>query len=273
MTNSTHRSGSGKGLAIATLATIFITIIVTQILNIVPPPGGELVAKLASGELNGVLILPANYAFAIWGFIYIGIIAYGFYQLQPARREDPRIQRVNVLLITSCIAQMLWMVLFPLRLYGISILAMLGLLIPLIGIYLTLDIGKSRADRKARWSARIPFSTYLAWISVATIVNVASALYRAEWNGWGLSSPAWTVVMLIVGAVIAAVVALQRADTAFVAVFVWAYIAIAIRRADMPLIWGTAAAAAAVMLILLAVGRSRRPAIRESTPDRSTTRV
>lgn len=273
MTDSTHHSGSGKGLAIATLVIIFATIIATQILNIIPPPGGELVAKLANGELSGVLILPANYAFAIWGLIYIGIIAYGFHQVQPARRDDQRLRQVNILLIVACLCQIAWMVLFPLRLYGVAILAMLGILLPLIGIYLTLDIGKTPANRKDHWRARVPFSTYLAWISVATIVNVAAALFASGWDGAVLNGQGWTVTMLIVGAVIAAIVALQRRDVAFTLVFVWAYLAIAVRQSSVPAIWGTAVAAAVVLVALVVLARRTHPPIQAEQPDRNTTHV
>ncbi|HEY9764372.1 MAG TPA: tryptophan-rich sensory protein [Trichocoleus sp.] len=273
MTESRHQTGNGKGLAIATLVTIFATIVITQILNIIPPPGGELVAKLANGELSGVLILPANYAFAIWGFIYIGIIAYGFYQLQPNRRQENRLRQVDTLLIVACLFQIAWMVVFPLRMYWVAVVAMLGILLPLIGIYLKLDVGRAPADRKERWRVRIPFSTYLAWISVASIVNVACALFASGWDRAFLNDQNWTVVMLIVGAVIAGIAAIQRADTAFVLTFVWAYVAIAIRHNNLPAIWITALVASGVLLALLAVGRGKQRPIRESQPDRSTTRV
>ncbi|HEY9877031.1 MAG TPA: tryptophan-rich sensory protein [Leptolyngbyaceae cyanobacterium] len=273
MTESTHQTGYGKGLAIATLVTIFATIVITQILNIIPPPGGELVAKLANGELSGVLILPANYAFAIWGFVYIGIIAYGFYQLQPNQRQDSRFRQIDILLIVACLCQIAWMVFFPLRLYWVAVVAMLGILLPLIGIYLKLDIGKTPANRKERWRVRIPFSTYLAWISVASIVNIASALFASGWDGAFLNGQNWTVVMLIVGAVIAAIAAVQRGDTAFVLTFVWAYVAIAIRHNNLPAIWITALVASGVLLALLALGRKKQQPIRESQQGRSATRV
>ena len=252
---------SGKGLAIATLIAIFGTLLVNTLSNFFPP-GGENVGEIANTVLAGVLITPANYAFAIWGIIYLGLIAYGIYQFEADRRRELTIKRVNKLLITACIAQIIWIFLFTLQQFTLSILAMVGILLPLIGIYLTFDIGRrERVSRLGRWAAHIPFSIYLGWISVATIVNVASALYVAGWNGWGISGVAWTAIMIGVATGLGAMVIVRRRDVAFTLVFVWAFVAIAIRHSDLPTIWITAAAGSVVLLGLLgfvkAKGRRR----------------
>ncbi|MEO0989066.1 MAG: tryptophan-rich sensory protein, partial [Cyanobacteria bacterium J06639_14] len=88
-----------------------------------------------------------------------------------------------------------------------------------------------------------------------TVVNVAAALYTSNWNGFGLSQIGWTVVMIVIAAAIAAIVAIQRGDVAFVLVFVWALSAIAVRHTTLPAIWMTAAILA-IGLIGLLIGRS-----------------
>ena len=242
MAISKNSSRSGLGLALATAIAIAATLVVNTLSNLYPP-GGQNVGEIANTVLAGVLITPANYAFAIWGLIYLGLIAYAIYQFHPARRQDPQIQQVNKLLIVACLAQVLWIFLFTLQRFAWSVLAMLAILLPLIAIYLTFDIGLRRGSSRQRWMAHIPFSTYLGWIAVATIVNVASALYAAECGGWGLSPVVWTAVMIGVATVLAAVVIAQRGDLAFTLVFIWAFVAIALRHADVPAIWGTAALA------------------------------
>ncbi|NMF82486.1 tryptophan-rich sensory protein [Nodosilinea sp. P-1105] len=213
------------------------------------PPNGQNVGEIANTVLAGVLITPANYAFAIWGLIYLGLIAYGIYQFSPDRRDQPQIQRTNQLLIVACVAQIIWIFLFTLEQFGWSILAMLGILLPLMGIYLTLDIGRGRVSRQRRWQAHIPFSLYLGWIAVATIVNVASALYAANWTGWGLSPIAWTVIMVVVAALVAALVMATRRDVAYTLVAVWALVAIALRHNTIAAIWVTSAVAAAILAV------------------------
>ena len=256
MKASTQKSSSGIVLPIATIIAILTTLTVNILSNFFPPRGAN-IGEIANTILQGVQITPANYAFAIWGLIYLGLIAYGIYQLRPTQRGNPTIRRVDYLLIIACIAQSAWVYLFTLRLFWLSVVAMLGILLSLIGAYLQLAIG-TRGSREQKWMVNLPFSVYLGWISVATIVNVASALYISGWNGWGISAQGWTAIMLLVGMIIAAMVAIQRADIAFTLVFIWAYVAIAIRQLDDPLIWITAVAAAIVLAVLLMLGRRRR---------------
>jgi hypothetical protein len=257
MTASTRNSNSGFGLAIATLLAIAATLVVNTLSNIFPP-GGLNVGTIANTLLKDVLILPANYAFAIWGLIYVGLIAYGLYQLRPPQRRDLTLRQVNILLIVACLAQVAWIYLFTLQQFWWSVLAMLVILLPLISAYLKLRTGQSRVSRDFKWFAQIPFSVYLAWISVATIVNVACALFSSGWNGWGVSPIAWTVIMLLIGAVVAALVVWRFGDIAFGLVFIWAYGAIAVRQAAISPIWMTAVVLAVAIGAMLLVRKSQQ---------------
>lgn len=231
-------------LPFATLIAILATLSVNILSNFFPPRGAN-IGEIANTVLQGVQITPANYAFSIWGLIYLGLIAYGIYQFRPTQLSNQSIRRVDSLLITACIAQIAWVYLFTLQLFWLSVVAMLAILLPLIGAYVQLlEIGRKRVSQKQRWMVHVPFSIYLGWISVATIVNIASALYISGWSCWGISAEGWTTIMLIVGAAIAAVVATQRVDIALTLVFIWAYVAIAIRQLDQPAIWITAVVAA-----------------------------
>lgn len=69
----------------------------------------------------------------------------------------------------------------------------------------------------------------MSWISVATIVNVACALYSQGWNGWGISGEVWTVIMLLIATAIAVAIFIQRQDIAYIGVTLWAILAIAFK--------------------------------------------
>jgi hypothetical protein len=240
---------------VMTLAAILGSIAINSISNKFPPNGVN-IGTLSNTLFRSVQILPANYAFAIWGLIYIGLIAFGIYQLQPAQRRSPRLQRGGYLLVFACLAQCAWIYLFLARLFPLSTIAMLGILVPLIVLYQRLGIGQQHVSRKMLWLVDIPISVYLGWISVATIVNVAIALYSLSWNGWGIASPVWTVMVMAVSAVIATFVLIQRRDRAYALVIIWALIAIAIRQASTPLIAG-AGGLLAIALTLLSLIISR----------------
>ncbi len=237
---------------ITTLAAVLGSIAINTLSNVFPLNGVS-VGNLSNTLFASVQIIPANYAFAIWGVIYIGLIAFGIYQLQPTQRENPRLRRSAYLLTIACIAQCAWIYLFLDRQFPLSNLAMLGILVPLMVMYQRLGVGQERVSRQESWFIHLPISIYLGWISVATIVNVAIGLYSLKWSGWGISPSIWTVVMMTISSVIAAVISIQRRDTAYVLVIVWALVAISIRQSDILLIamtgWGLAIALMGLNLV------------------------
>ena len=222
-------SNSGDILRqLVTASAVLIAFIVNVLSNIFPL-NGLTIGGISNTLFKDVLIIPANYAFAIWGLIYLGLFAFAIYQVLPSQRENPNLRKTGYLLTIASIAQSIWVYLFLSRLFVLSVIAMLLILIPLIVMYLRLRIGTTSASRAEKWFIRYPVSIYLGWISVATIVNIASALYINKWNGFSISPEAWTVIMVIIATVVAAISLLQRQDIAYSGVTVWALIAIAIK--------------------------------------------
>ncbi|WP_041238190.1 tryptophan-rich sensory protein [Gloeothece citriformis] len=204
------------------------------------PPEGLTVGELANTVFRNVLIIPANYAFAIWGVIYLGLISLAIYQVLPRNKTEPHLQQMGYFITISSLAQIIWVFLFQYQFFALSGLFMLIILLSLIALYLRLDIAKKPVSKKNKWLVNIPISIYLAWISIATIVNMASILDYFNWDGWGINGVAWTVIMLTIGTIIALIVTLERKDVAFAGVFIWALIAIAIRHLDQMILVGTA---------------------------------
>lgn len=229
-----------------------------NVLANVAPINGLTIGEISNTIFRNVLITPANYAFAIWGLIYLGLISLGIYQVLPTQRQNPSLRRMGYLLVAASLAQIAWVFFFQYRLFALSLVAMLAILLPLIGIYLRLGIGYRRVSRREKWFVDIPLSIYFAWISVATIVNVALTLYDLRWNGWGINAQVWTAIALVAGAAIGAAVSIQRADIAYTLVVIWAFVAIAVRQADKPLIFATAGGLAIVLGLLLLLGVLRR---------------
>ncbi|WP_228060200.1 tryptophan-rich sensory protein [Plectonema radiosum] len=223
------KSTSGDILRqLVTFAAVIIAFIVNVISNIFPI-NGLTIGEISNTLFKNVLIIPASYAFAIWGLIYLGLFAFAIYQVLPSQRENPNLRKTGYLLAIASVAQSIWVYLFLSRLFVLSVVAMLLILLPLIVMYLRLDIGNTPVSRAEKWFIHYPISIYLGWISVATIVNIASALYINNWNGFGISPEIWTVIMMIIATVIALFALFQRRDIAYAGVIVWALIAIAIK--------------------------------------------
>jgi benzodiazapine receptor len=192
-----------------------------------------------TGEISDrfdVYFVPAGYVFAIWGLIYLALIAYSIYQVLPSQRENPRLRRIGYLYVLSCVANVAWLFLWHYEVFVLTIVAMVALLLLLIAIYLRLGTGRTRVSTAETWLVRVPFSIYLGWITVATVANATSLLDYLNWTGWGLSPEAWAVIMLVAAAVIASAVSITRGDVAYVLVIVWAFVGIAVKHSDTPLI-------------------------------------
>jgi hypothetical protein len=231
------------------ILVVAATITINILANALPFNG------LNTGEISDrfkVFFVPAGYVFAIWGLIYIGWIAYAIYQVLPAQRLNLRLLKIGYLPALTGLANMAWLVFWHWEQFPLTLLAMLTLLALLIVIYLRLEIGLVKTTTLERWCLDIPFSVYLGWISVATIANVTEVLDYLGWSGWGVSDSGWAVVMLFVAVALAWLVMLRRRDLAFVLVFLWSFIGIALKQAASPVV-AISAWVGALLLLVAAV--------------------
>jgi len=236
---------------VAVLLSTVAVIVVNGLANALPLNGQT------TGEISDrfdVYFVPAGYVFSIWGLIYLALIGYSIYQVLPSQRENPRLRRTGWLYVLSCLANIAWLFLWHYEFFELTVVAMAGLLLLLIAIYLALGTGRTRVSAAETWLVRVPFSIYLGWITVATIANVTSLLDYLNWSGWGISPDLWAVIMLIVATIIASAVSLSRADVAYALVIIWAFVGIAVKHSATTNVAVTAWVAAAVVALMLLVG-------------------
>src|SRR5687768_346813 len=159
------------------------------------PLNGLTSAQIAN-RYPDLLYFPANYAFSIWSVIYAFLIAFGIYQVLPAQRNNPHLQRIGWLFVVSCVFNAAWLISFHYLQFAISMVMMIALLITLIAIYWRLGVGVEPVSRATKWLIHVPFSLYLGWITAATITNAAYVLTDAGWGGFGIEAQTWAIVML-----------------------------------------------------------------------------
>ena len=237
------------------VVAVIATIVVNGLANALPLNGQT------TGEISDrfqVYFVPAGYVFSIWGLIYLGLAAYAIYQVLPAQRESPRLERIGYLFALSCLANIVWIFLWHYEVFVGTLVAMLALLGLLIAIYLRLGIGRAQVSRAERWLVHLPFSIYLGWITVATIANVTSLLDYLGWDGGGIAPAWWAVIMLVAATAITALVSLTRGDVAYVLVIIWAFMGIAIKHAETALVSITAALLVLVLAVVMVVTAQRK---------------
>ncbi len=231
---------------IATLATITVNGLANAL-----PINGQ--ATGAISDRFEVFFTPAGYVFSIWGVIYLGLIAFSIYQALPAQQDNTALRAIAPLYWLSSAANIAWIFLWHYNIFPLTLVAMLGLLVSLILIYLRLDIQRTQVSAGMRWAVHLTFSIYLGWITVATIANATALLWLAGWDGFGINPQAWTAIVLAVAVIIAGSVMATRGDTGYALVLVWAFAGIAVKHSGVPLV-ATSAIAAAALVGLMALG-------------------
>lgn len=245
---------------VAVIVFLLTTLIFNALANIIPFNG-----LTTGGVSDGIssLFTPAGYVFGIWGVIYLALMLYAVYQALDAQRDNPRLRKTGWWFVVSCIANIAWLLCWHYLQFPLSMLAMLVLLASLMVIYHLLETGRSQVSLGEQLLARVPFSIYLGWISVATIANAAVMLITLNWNGLGLSPQIWTAIVITVAALLGALMSWLRHDWVYGLVLVWAFAGIAVKQAADPFISGWAWGGLIFVLLAMIVGyvrKLRRPA-------------
>ncbi|WP_326548606.1 tryptophan-rich sensory protein [Mycolicibacterium sp. ND9-15] len=222
------RSISTLLLPLAVSLATAATLVVNYLANALPINGqttGDVTRRFE------VYFVPAGYVFSIWGLIYLGVIAYSVYlslTLRSARTDSGAARAIAPWYVLTAVANCCWLFAWHHNRFPLSMLLMVVLLVALIVIY-RIQAGRPPTSTLERWTVHIPFRVYLGWVSVATIANATITLDDAGWSGFGLSEPAWGVIMLVVAAALGLVMSLRHHDVAFALVLIWALIGIAVR--------------------------------------------
>ena len=237
-----HVGGRRWGVVALFLVTVFINYASTTFLF------GDADTGDVSDKYN-TLFTPAGYAFAIWGLIYLALGAYVAYQAFWASENQRLYDHLAPLLMINLLANSLWLPAFQYELIALSVIFMLVILGTLIQLHTLITKDTTLPVRERAW-VRVPFSLYLGWISVATITNLAVFVKYSGWQIPDASESTWVVIMMVVGVLLAVVVAWATRDGVYPLVFTWAYVAIAVKQAGNELIAPVAWALAAGLVVL-----------------------
>jgi hypothetical protein len=172
--------------------------------------------------------------FAIWGVIYLGLIAYTIFQALPAQCANPRLRATGWWVALGGLANSAWIFCWHYQQFPLTLVAMLVLLATLIITYVRLGIGRGSVSAGETWAARLLFSIYLGWITVATVANVTDVLDYLKWDRLGIAPEIWMGFVLAAVLVIATLMNFTRRDVAYAAVILWALAGIAIKFAGVP---------------------------------------
>ncbi|MBB6449647.1 peptidoglycan biosynthesis protein MviN/MurJ (putative lipid II flippase) [Geomicrobium halophilum] len=179
------------------------------------------------------LIQPASYAFSIWGLIYVLLFLWILKGLFARGEQKQIFKNTQVLIPVNFLLNSAWIITFTQEYIFMSTVVIFLLLLSLIILYRTVSRNESSGMVE-----RIPFSIYIGWVSVASVVNVFTGFARSDATQFlGVGELGWTIAMLILLLVVAVMFTRMNRDVWYPLVFIWAYLATYIRSEEETLRW------------------------------------
>ena len=237
-------------LRFSNILAFALTILVNALAGSTTLIGGQVTADIS--DANFTLITPAGYVFSIWGVIYVLLGIFVIFQALPSQKNQDYQNKIGWLFIVSSVLNVVWIFLWQFEYLIFSVFIMFMLLATLIAIYLRLDIGKSSVDLREKVAVHLPFSTYLGWITIASIANVATTLVSINWDGFGLDPELWALLIIIIALLLSLTVVITRKDVAYGLVIIWAFIGISAAQTAQNIITLTQISALIVLVTLVA---------------------
>ncbi|MGO1468501.1 MAG: hypothetical protein ACTHW2_00620 [Tissierella sp.] len=216
-------------LKITVLITYLIMVITNGLANIIPI-NGVMTGEVSDSYEN--LFAPAGVTFSVWGVIYALLFFYIIYQFgifqkkNDSHRED-LFQKIGIYFALTSVLNTVWIFTWHYKIIEVSLIIIIAILVLLILI--NNKTRKMRSSLKDYFFIRLPFSVYMGWITVATIANVTTLLVKLGFDGFGLPETFWTILVIIVGLIIASLTIIRNKDLAYGLTVIWAYIGIYIK--------------------------------------------
>jgi hypothetical protein len=224
------------------------------------PLNGKTPGQLSDQYPN--LFVPAGLTFAIWGAIYLCLIAWVVAQVialwndRVREAVQPGVQRVGAWFALSCLFNASWLLAWHYEYIAVSVVVMIALLVSLVQLNRVAGTGNPKASRADKWLMFPGFGLYQGWITVALIANVTALLVSNGWDGGPLREQFWASFMIGAGVGIALWRVLGARHLFHGVAVIWALYGIYLKRQAVGDLASTVVGTAAVMglaVILIAV--------------------
>lgn len=186
-----------------------------------------LINGLSQKEISDMyitLITPSPSTFSIWSLLYVLLIASIIVMI--LKKDDVYYQKaiddITLLFRISCVLNIAWIVTFSFVLVEVSALFIIGFVVTLTLLCLKLK----NIQTGKRFLLPVTFGLYTGWLFIATVVNISASLVKLQWNGFGLPSETWAIIMLIIAVVLVFAVNLKVRNAVFPLPLAWAFFGI-----------------------------------------------
>ena len=198
------------------------------------------------------LIMPAGWAFSIWGALYLGSLVFSLLQFTSAGRDSTLIAALRWPAAGAFLGNALWATWVQLGdIDAVSTLIIFGSLVSILIAYRRIATWTASFSVAERWGAILPLSALASWLTAASIVNVAATLRYYGVDAAPDVAPLISAAIIVVGGLIAAAaLARGKGNPPFALVFLWALAAIFAAGGQEAVAVAVAAAIAAILVLI-----------------------
>jgi hypothetical protein len=178
-------------------------------------------------ETVNPLIIPAAYAFAIWGLITVGCVVFAGYQLFNPNLTNGKFDNINLpaMVLFSCFS--IWIYFASINLQFVTILVFLVMFGCLLIIHK--DLQQTSLTQLEKIIVQAPFLIYLGWTTIAIFANITSWIAEQGWIKAGEESlPSYLLILAAALGNAIWVGTRVRFNWYYVATIIWAFVAIVV---------------------------------------------
>jgi len=213
-----------EALGLRIMNTIFFVLMVA--VNIIAEwlPLNNITTAQVSAQ-HDTLMTPPGFTFIIWGIIYLFLFFFILYQngvfLKKGEGENPDIvHAVSIFFIISSAGNIAWVIAWHYDYIVLCLLLIFAIWGSLLIAYTRLQ--REIKNKRERFFVQVPFSIYLAWISVAMAPNLI-AMLKSTTGLLGLTELQWTMSAIICLALYTEFILFSFRDIAFALTAAWAF--------------------------------------------------
>ena len=188
----------------------------------------------AFGKINGLSqkqvsdmyptpITPAPFTFSIWSIIYLLLLISILYLIK--EHKHPTVEaftdQFTPLFLLSSVLNILWIIGFSYRKLIFSSMIIVFFLFTLLAIMKLI-----RQHPKLRPVVMHSFDLYAGWLTIASLVNIASTLIKYQWKGWGIAFDVWIIFALGFILILAFFIEKASKSRVFTLPIAWAFLGI-----------------------------------------------
>jgi hypothetical protein len=213
------------------------------------------------------LILPATYAFAIWGPIFILCGFYALHQALPAQRENPVYRAIGWWTVGAFLMNGAWSYAYTSRQFILAQAIILAGFVFAAGSYLRFVrmVPAAHAAPIDNWLIGPTLGLLSGWITAANVVGLAGTLIAQGFVATGQGAEIRDAALLFLGGAVAFFVIFASrkgpygAWVSYCAAVLWALVAVMVEQRSTSTMTTAVAFVSAILVLIAAFGLSGTP--------------